>query len=111
MCTFRTFQVNTFATIELTQIVVKNLLARKAPGSIVNVSSKASQVGLVNHGTYCASKGAVDGFTRCMAVELGPHNIRVNSVNPTVIMTKLGKEAWKDPVAAQKVKDNIPLRR
>lgn len=108
---YRTFEVNTFGTINLTRMVVRNLVSRKVPGSIVNISSQASMIGLVDHGTYCASKGAVDGFTRCMAVELGSHGIRVNAVNPTVIMTKLGREVWKDPVAAKKMADSIPLGR
>jgi len=40
---------------------------------------------------YCSAKGAVDGLTRNMALELGPHGIRTNSVNPTVVLTELGR--------------------
>lgn len=95
----------------MTQIVAKNLLARNAPGSIVNVSSQASLAGLQDHTVYCATKGAVDAFTRATALELGPHNIRVNSVNPTVIMTAMGKLGWSDPAKAQPLLQKIPLRR
>lgn len=99
------------ALINVTQIVAKNLLARNAPGSIVNVSSQASLAGLQDHTVYCATKGAVDAFTRATALELGPHNIRVNSVNPTVIMTAMGKLGWSDPAKAQPLLQKIPLRR
>lgn len=46
-----------------------------------------------------------------MAVEFGPHNIRVNSVNPTVVMTAMGKIGWDDPVKARNMIDKIPLGR
>ena len=52
---------------------------------------QASMTALPDHTTYCASKGAVDQLTRMMALELGPHQIRVNSVNPTVVLTAMGK--------------------
>ena len=46
-----------------------------------------------------------------MALELGPHKIRVNSVNPTVVLTEMGKLAWKDPKKAQNMLNKIPLGR
>lgn len=95
----------------MTKIVVKDLIARNAPGSIVNVSSQASLVGLNDHTVYCATKGAVDAFTRAAALEYGPRNIRVNSVNPTVIMTDMGKLGWSDPKVAGPMLEKIPLRR
>ncbi|RZC41116.1 L-xylulose reductase, partial [Asbolus verrucosus] len=103
--------INTKALIHVTQIVAKNLLERKAPGSIVNISSQASLAGLMHHTVYCASKGAVDAFTRAAALELGPHNVRVNCVNPTVIMTDMGRLGWSDPKVAQPMLQKIPLRR
>lgn len=72
------FAVNSKAVINVTRLVVQNLLARNAPGSIVNISSQASLVGLMYHTVYCASKGAVDAFTRAAALEYGPKNIRVS---------------------------------
>ncbi|XP_044272505.1 L-xylulose reductase-like isoform X2 [Tribolium madens] len=107
----RVLAINTKALINVTRIVVKDLLARKAPGSIVNLSSQASLAGLLHHTVYCASKGAVDAFTRAAALELGPHNIRVNCVNPTVIMTDMGRLGWSDPKVAQPMLQKIPLRR
>jgi L-xylulose reductase len=53
------------------------LIERKLPGSIVNVSSQASAAALKDHSVYCASKAAVDGLTRVMALELGAHQVRL----------------------------------
>ncbi|XP_050515923.1 L-xylulose reductase [Diabrotica virgifera virgifera] len=103
--------VNIKALIHVTQIAVKNMLDRKAPGSIVNLSSQASLAGLLHHTVYCASKAAVDGFTRAAALEYGPHNIRINAVNPTVILTDMGKLGWSDPKVAKPMIEKIPLRR
>lgn len=95
----------------MSQLVVRDLLSRKAPGSIVNISSQASLVGLNNHSVYCASKGAVDAFTRAAALEYGPKNIRFNAVNPTVILTDMGKLGWSDPKVAGPMLEKIPLKR
>ena len=63
-------------------------------GSIVNVSSQASLVALNGHISYGSSKAAVDNITRVSALELGKYNIRVNSVNPTVVMTPMSAWYW-----------------
>lgn len=97
--------------INLSQLVADNLIKRKSPGAIVNVSSQASMAGLRDHTVYCATKGAVDAFTRAAALELGPHKIRVNCVNPTVIMTDMGKLGWSDPAKAGPMLEKIPLGR
>nr|CAD7573890.1 unnamed protein product [Timema californicum] len=60
---------------------------------------------------YCGTKGAVDMLTRTMALELGPHNIRVNSVNPTVVMTAMGKLGWSTAEKADSMLAKIPLGR
>jgi L-xylulose reductase len=64
-------------------------------GAIVNVSSQASLVALKGHISYAASKAALDSITRVSALELGPYNIRVNSVNPTVVMTPMSAWYWE----------------
>ncbi|KAF2904623.1 hypothetical protein ILUMI_01561 [Ignelater luminosus] len=92
-------------------MVAEDLIKRKKPGSIVNISSKASMAGLHDHTVYCASKGAVDAFTRAAALELGAHKIRINSVNPTVIMTELGRACWSDPAKTEPLLKKIPLGR
>ncbi|XP_012632688.1 L-xylulose reductase [Microcebus murinus] len=105
------FDVNLRAVIQVSQIMAKGLIARGAPGAIVNVSSQASQRAVTNHSVYCSTKGALDMLTKVMALELGPHKIRVNAVNPTVVMTPMGKANWSDPHKAKTMLDRIPLGR
>lgn len=103
------FNVNLRAVIQVSQIVAKGMIARGVPGAIVNVSSQASQRALTNHSVYCSTKGALDMLTKMMALELGPHKIRVNAVNPTVVMTPMGRTNWSDPHKAKVMLDRIPL--
>ncbi|XP_055971717.1 L-xylulose reductase [Sorex fumeus] len=105
------FEVNLRAVIQVSQVVARGLIARGVPGSIVNVSSQASQRALTNHSVYCSCKGALDMLTKVMALELGPHKIRVNAVNPTVVMTPMGQANWSDPQKAKSMLDRIPLGR
>src|SRR6478672_13070571 len=63
-------------------------------GAIVNVSSQASMVALPGHISYGSSKAALDNITRVSALELGPYGIRVNGVNPTVVMTPMSAWYW-----------------
>lgn len=60
---------------------------------------------------YCATKAAVDGFTRAVALDYGKNNIRINCVNPTVVMTDLGRRFWSDPALGDPMKAKIPLNR
>ncbi|KAF5277227.1 hypothetical protein FQR65_LT03933 [Abscondita terminalis] len=105
------FAINLKSIINLTQIVAKGLISRNAPGSIVNISSQASFRGVHDLGVYSSTKGGVDAFTRVSAMEFGPHNIRVNSVNPTIVMTDMGRRTWSDPVKANAVRNRIPFKR
>merc|ERR1719370_2454787 len=79
------------------------MISSTKPGSIVNVSSQASQAALTDHTIYCGTKVA--------ALELGPKKIRVNAVNPTVTMTAMGKVGWSDPAKAGPMLAKIPLGR
>ncbi|XP_011371972.1 L-xylulose reductase [Pteropus vampyrus] len=105
------FDVNLRAVIQVSQIVARGMIARGAPGAIVNVSSQASQRAIANHSVYCSTKGAMDMLTKVMALELGPHNIRVNAVNPTVVMTAMGRIYWSDPQKSKTLLDRMPLGR
>ncbi|PRD32905.1 UNVERIFIED_CONTAM: L-xylulose reductase, partial [Trichonephila clavipes] len=96
-------------------IIAKGMKERGAGGAIVNISSQAAIIALPNHATYCASKGALDQITKVMALELGPHKIRVNSVNPTVVLTDMGITALKSYGEGKHIEDalkaKIPLRK
>ena len=107
----RTLAVNVRASMVISQVVARQMMRRGDGGAIVNLSSQASMVGLTDHTAYCASKGALDQLTRVMALELGPHRIRVNAVNPTVTLTPMGKMAWSDPLKSEPMLAKIPLGR
>lgn len=104
-------RVNTWAPLRLAQVVAGDLMARGRPGAIVNVSSVASSRGLALHAAYCASKAGLDALTRVLAIELGAHGIRVNSVNPTVTLTPMAQRAWSDPARATPMLARIPAGR
>eukprot|EP01114_Cavostelium_apophysatum_P008951 TRINITY_DN2201_c0_g3_i1.p2 TRINITY_DN2201_c0_g3~~TRINITY_DN2201_c0_g3_i1.p2 ORF type:complete len:255 (-),score=32.84 TRINITY_DN2201_c0_g3_i1:797-1528(-) len=107
----KTFNINVRSILIVSQVIAKKMVQTGKKGSIVNVSSQASMVALQNHTSYCTSKGAVDQLTRMMALELGPHNIRVNAVNPTVVMTLMGELNWSDPQKAGPMLSKIPMGR
>ncbi|MGB1285936.1 MAG: SDR family oxidoreductase [Aggregatilineales bacterium] len=107
----KTMAVNVRAVMLVSQVVAKGMIERGNGGAIVNISSQASMRGLQDHTTYCTSKGALDQLTRMMALELGEHQIRVNAINPTVVMTPMGKRAWADPAKGDPMKARIPLGR
>ncbi|MEV7623863.1 SDR family oxidoreductase [Actinoplanes sp. NPDC089786] len=86
--------VNTRGALLVTKYAAQSMIAAGRGGSIVNVSSQAALVALYGHVSYAASKAALDSITRVSALELGRHNIRVNSVNPTVVMTPMSAFYW-----------------
>ena len=101
--------VNTRAPMIVAQEYARDRISRGLPGSIVNVSSVSSFIGFADHAAYCASKAGLDGLTRVMARELGPHGIRVNAVNPTVTLTPMAVKAWSDEAKAAGMLSRIPL--
>lgn len=103
--------VNVRAVLVVSQVVAAGMVARGQGGAIVNLSSQASLIALADHAAYCASKGALDQLTRVMALELGPHQIRVNAVNPTATLTAMGAMAWGDPAKGDPLRAKIPLGR
>ncbi|MOA45115.1 4-formylbenzenesulfonate dehydrogenase TsaC1/TsaC2 [compost metagenome] len=66
---------------------------------------------LPGHISYGSSKAALDNITRCSALELGRYNIRVNSVNPTVVMTPISSGHWSQPHVAEPFLKQMPLGR
>jgi L-xylulose reductase len=86
-------------------------MIRGGIGSIVNVSSQASLVALAGHISYGSSKAALDNITRVSALELGRYNIRVNSVNPTVVMTPMSAWYWGREDIEKPFLEAMPLGR
>jgi NAD(P)-dependent dehydrogenase (short-subunit alcohol dehydrogenase family) len=85
----RVFAVNVKGTMLCCQAVARQLIARRAPGAIVNVSSAASTSARAGAAHYCGSKAAVNMLTEVLAIELGPHGIRVNAVAPGLVMDEV----------------------
>lgn len=87
------------------------LIKEAGGGSIVNIGSMASIDNSGGFNVYTASKGAVEALTRSAAVEFGPDNIRVNSIHPGAIATKMLTDTLTTEEARKSVTDTIPLRR
>ena len=85
------FQTNFFSIFQLMQLFSKNLLKKKLPGSIVNISSIVGQNGFDELSSYGSSKGALISLTKCFAVEMAKKNIRANSVSPGFTKTSFYK--------------------
>ncbi len=85
---------NTRGALLVTKYTSRSMIRLGRGGAIVNVSSQASLVALRGHISYGSSKAALDNITRVSALELGQYNIRVNGVNPTVVMTPMSAWYW-----------------
>jgi NAD(P)-dependent dehydrogenase (short-subunit alcohol dehydrogenase family) len=105
-----TLAVNLRAPALIGKVIARKMI-EQGHGVIINMSSNASLAGIEEHAAYCASKFGLNGLTKVMAVELGPHNIRVNAIAPTVVLTPMGTQVWGDPRKANPVKAKIPLGR
>ena len=66
-------------------------------GKIVNVSSQTSNIALVEHGAYAASKNGLNALTKVMTAEWAQLNVQSNAVCPTVILTPMGEQVWGEP--------------
>jgi NAD(P)-dependent dehydrogenase (short-subunit alcohol dehydrogenase family) len=103
--------LNVRAAFFVAQTVALRLRAEKLAGSIINISSQMGHVGAARRTVYCASKHAMEGFTKAMAVELGPDNIRVNSIGPTFLETPLTRPFFENKVFRDEVLGKIKLGR
>ena len=90
----KVININARGALLVIKYAARSMIRIGNGGSIVNVSSQASLVALNGHISYGSSKAAVDNITRVSALELGKYNIRVNSVNPTVVMTPMSAWYW-----------------
>lgn len=99
-------EVNVKAVVNVTQTMLEGMKKRGPGAAIVNVSSLASQRTFPNIGLYGSTKAALDYLTKCMAVEFGPYNIRVNAVNPGIVYTEMGA-GW-DPKDANALLEKVP---
>ena len=80
-------------------------------GSIINISSQMAHVGGIDRAVYCASKFALEGMTKSMAIEWGKDNIRINTIAPTFVKTPLTESTFNDPDRVAWIKSKIKLPR
>lgn len=107
----KVISINARGALLVTKYASRTMVRLGNGGSIVNVSSQASLVALSGHISYGSSKAALDNITRVSALELGRYNIRVNSVNPTVVMTPMSAWYWGRPEIEGPFLDQMPLGR
>lgn len=88
--------LNVRAAFFVAQAFARRLLVEKKPGSIVNMSSQMGHVGAANRTIYCASKHALEGLAKALAVELAPAGIRVNTVCPTFVETPMTRPFFEN---------------
>lgn len=103
--------LNLKAALFVAQAVAKGLLATGRPGSIINLSSQMGHVGGGGRSLYSASKFGLEGLTKCMAIDLAPHGIRVNTLCPTFIETALTRPILETPGTRDYVLSRIKLGR
>jgi NAD(P)-dependent dehydrogenase (short-subunit alcohol dehydrogenase family) len=103
--------LNVRAAYFVAQAVARKLVEAKRPGSIINMSSQMGHVGGARRTVYCASKHAMEGFTKAMAIELAPHKIRVNTLAPTFIETPMTRPFFQNEAFRKDTLSRIKLGR
>src|SRR5947207_1604946 len=103
--------VNLKGAFFITQAFVKNRLAAKSGGKIINISSVHEELPFPHFASYCASKGGMKMLTRNLSIELAPLGITVNSIAPGAIETPINKNLLNDPTKLNALLENIPLKR
>ena len=105
------FALNVRASFFMAQAVARRLIEAGRAGSIINISSQMGHVGAARRTVYCATKHAMEGFTKAMAIELAPHNIRVNSLGPTFLETPMTRPFFENKAFREEVLSKIKLGR
>ncbi|MBY3064772.1 SDR family oxidoreductase [Rhizobium laguerreae] len=95
----------------LTRAVAKRLIEAGRPGSLINISSQMAHVGGIDRAVYSATKHAIEGFTKSMAIEWGCHGVRVNTICPTFIRTPLAEQTLSNPDRLRWIQEKIKLGR
>jgi NAD(P)-dependent dehydrogenase (short-subunit alcohol dehydrogenase family) len=107
----RLFALNVRGAFFATQAAVGVMRAAGAGGTIIMISSQMGHVGAAQRSVYCATKHAVEGLTRALAVELAPEGIRVLSIAPTFVRTAMTAAQLDDPDVGPALLEQIPLGR
>jgi NAD(P)-dependent dehydrogenase (short-subunit alcohol dehydrogenase family) len=99
--------VNLVANFMLTKIFVKKMIKKKIKGNVINLGSQLGHMGAHNRSIYCMVKFGIEGLTKSLAMDLGKHGIRVNSVSPT--KTIVNSSENKSSKRLNLIKKKIPL--
>ena len=105
------FGLNVRAAYFVAQAVARRMVEAKRGGSIVNMSSQMGHVGGPTRTVYCATKHAMEGFTKAMAIELAAHKIRVNTLAPTFIETPMTRPFFQNEIFRKDTLSRIKLGR
>lgn len=106
----RTIAVNLTAPFILSKALLPGMMARKA-GKIINISSQTGVIALEDHTAYATSKGGLNALTKSIMTEAAPHNVQVNAICPTVVLTEMGKQLWSAPERRDPMIAKTPLGR
>ncbi len=106
----RTMAINLRAPFLLAQAFAPDMIAAKA-GKIINISSQTGVIAAQDHAAYAASKGGLNALTKSLMAEFAPHNVQVNAICPTVVLTEMGQEIWGPPEKGDPMKAKTPLGR
>lgn len=106
----RTMAINLRAPFLLAKGLAPGMIAAKS-GKIINISSQTGVIALRDHAAYASSKGGLNALTKSLMTELAPHNIQVNAICPTVVMTEMGKTIWSPPEKSGPMIAATPLGR
>ena len=106
--------VNAISSMMMLSLLLKNKKLRRGSSVVFISSISGVYVGTAGDTSYCASKGAVNGFTKGAAIELAPQGIRINSINPGLVPTnilKIADSISSNETLVEKMIDKYPLRR
>jgi NAD(P)-dependent dehydrogenase (short-subunit alcohol dehydrogenase family) len=113
-----------FSTADWDQMMAVNLRApfltartlapamiAQAWGKVINISSQTGVIALDDHAAYAASKGGLNALTKSLCAEWARHNVQVNAICPTVVMTPMGRKVWGRPEKGDPFRNATPARR
>ena len=106
----RTMAVNLTAPFVLSKALLPAMMARRA-GKIINISSQTGVIAMKDHAAYATSKGGLNALTKSLMTEAAPHNVQVNAICPTVVLTEMGKALWSAPEQRDPMIAKTPLGR